>query len=153
MSFHKAAAYLEEKGYADRIIVTEHSSATVHEAAQAVGVAPGQIAKTLSFMAGDQPILILAEGLARVNNRKYKDVIGCKAKMISHDQVEELIGHEPGGVCPFGINEGVLVYLDISLKQHETVYPAAGDDHSAVQLTIPELEEVSGYTKWVDVCA
>ncbi len=152
MSLEKAKAHLESKGFADRIIIPEQSSATVEEAAAALGCTPGMIAKTLSFLQGEQPVLILAEGTARVDNRKYKDRFGCKAKMIPADRVEELIGHDVGGVCPFGIRDGVIVYLDESLKLHETVYPAAGSGHSAVRLSIEELEHCSGYTEWVDVC-
>ena len=152
MSFEAAKAHLEKFGLADRIIVPEHSSATVEAAAQAIGVEPGMIAKTLSFLTADGPLLILAEGMARVDNRKYKDTFGCKAKMIPADQVLDQVGHEPGGVCPFGIKEGVRVCLDESLRRFETVYPAAGNDHSAVRLSIPELETCSQSTGWVDVC-
>ena len=151
MAFDKAKTCLESFGLADRIIVTEHSSATVSEAAEAIGCEPAMIAKTLSFLQEDQPVLILADGLARIDNRKYKDRFGCKARMIPADLVEPLVGHSIGGVCPFGINEGVSVYLDESLKRHEIVYPAVGNDHSGVKLTIPELEQCSGYTAWVDV--
>lgn len=151
MAFDKAKAYLEAHGLADRIIVTERSSATVAEAAEAIGCEPAMIAKTLSFLVGDRPILILADGLARIDNRKYKNIFGCKAKMIPPEQVEALIGHEIGGVCPFGINDGVTVYLDESLRKHEIVYPAVGSDHSGVRLTITELEQCSGYSSWIDV--
>lgn len=152
MSFDKAKKYLEEKGYADHIIEPADSSATVQLAAQALGVEPGMIAKTLSFLNGDKPILILAEGTARIDNHKYKDTFHVKAKMIPFDDVEQYIGHAPGGVCPFGINDGIAVYLDESLKKFDTVYPAAGNDHSAVKLTIAELETVAGAEGWVDVC-
>ena len=152
MSLTRAKEYLEAKGFADRIIIPEHSSATVEEAAAALGCEPGMIAKTLSFLQGDQPVLILAEGKARIDNKKYKARFGCKATMIPADRVEELIGHAIGGVCPFGVNDGVTVYLDESLKQHETVYPAAGTDHSAVRLSIEDLEKCSGYSEWIDVC-
>ena len=152
MALERAREYLESKGYGDRLIIPAQSSATVAEAAKAIGCSPGMIAKTLSFLQGDQAVLILVEGLARIDNRKYRERFGCKAKMIPADQVGSLIGHDVGGVCPFGINEGVLVYLDESLKKHETVYPAAGSDHSAVRLTISELEDCSGFTGWVDVC-
>ena len=152
MAFEKAKAYLDSFGLADRIIVTERSSATVAEAAEAIGCEEAMIAKTLSFLQGEQPVLILAEGSARIDNRKYRERFGCKAKMIPSDQVEALVGHDVGGVCPFGINEGVIVYLDESLKIHETVYPAAGSDHSAVRLSIAELEQCSDYSGWVDVC-
>ena len=152
MAFEKAKAYLERFGLGDRIILTEHSSATVTEAAKAIGCEEAMIAKTLSFLQGEKPVLILADGLARIDNRKYKDRFGCKAKMIPADQVEPLVGHDIGGVCPFGIREGVGVYLDESLRKHETVYPAVGTDHSGVRLSIPELEQCSGALGWVDVC-
>ena len=152
MSLEKAKAYLAEKGYADHVIELEDSSATVQLAAQALGVEPGMIAKTMSFLIGEEAILILTEGTAKVDNRKYKDTFHMKAKMIPFEEVENWIGHAPGGVCPFGIKEGIRVYLDESLKQFETVYPAAGNDHSAVKLTIAELEEVAGAVGWVDVC-
>ncbi|MBR3275362.1 MAG: YbaK/EbsC family protein [Eubacterium sp.] len=152
MSLEKARKYLDEKGFKDRIIIPEHSSATVAEAAEALGCEPGMIAKTLSFLVNDRAILILAEGMARIDNKKYKARFGCKAKMIPADQVEALVGHDIGGVCPFGINDGVTVYLDESLKLHETVYPAAGTDHSAVRLSIAELEQCCGYPEWTDVC-
>lgn len=152
MSLERAKAYLAEKGYADHIIELEDSSATVQLAAQALGVEPGMIAKTMSFLIGEEAILILTEGTAKVDNRKYKDTFHMKAKMIPFEEVENWIGHAPGGVCPFGIKEGIKVYLDESLKQFDTVYPAAGNDHSAVKLTIAELEEVAGAVGWVDVC-
>ena len=152
MSLERAKAYLAEKGYADHIIELEDSSATVQLAAQALGVEPGMIAKTMSFLIGEEAILILTEGTAKVDNRKYKDTFHMKAKMIPFEEVENWIGHAPGGVCPFGIKEGIKVYLDESLKQFDTVYPAAGNDHSAVKRTIAELEEVAGAADWVNVC-
>ena len=152
MALEKARAYLAQKGLDDRIIIPEQSSATVAEAAAALGCAPGMIAKTLSFLQNDRPVLILAEGMARIDNQKYRARFGCKAKMIPPEQVEALVGHAVGGVCPFGVNEGVTVYLDESLKQHETVYPAAGSDHSAVRLSIAELERCCDDPEWVDIC-
>ena len=152
MSLEKATKYLEEKGYADHIIILEESTATVNEAAAALGVEPGMIAKTISFMQGDDAVLILTEGTARIDNRKYKDTFHTKAKMIPFEDVENVIGHAPGGVCPFGVNDTIAVYLDESLKKYDIVYPAAGNDHSAVKLTIPELEAVAGALGWVDVC-
>ena len=110
------------------------------------------IAKTLSFLQEEKPVLILTEGTAKIDNRKYKDTFHIKAKMIPFEEVETQVGHAPGGVCPFGINENVIVYLDESLRQFENVYPAAGDDHSAVKLTVDELEKIAGATGWVDVC-
>lgn len=152
MSMERAKAHLERKGLGDRLIVPEHSSATVAEAAEALGCEPAMIAKTLSFLQGDKPVLVLAEGTARIDNPKYKAAFGCKARMIPPEQVEELIGHGVGGVCPFGVNEGVAVYLDESLKRHETVYPAGGTDHSAVRLKVSELEFACDTDRWVDIC-
>lgn len=152
MSLQKAEAYLEAKGYLDHVIRTEVSTATVEMAAEALGVEPGMIAKTMSFLQGEQAVLILTEGTAKIDNRKYKDTFHVKAKMIPFDEVEERIGHAPGGVCPFGVREGIQVYLDESLRRFDTVYPAAGDDHSAVKLIIAELEDVADAAGWVDVC-
>lgn len=152
MSQEKAEIYLKEKGRLDRVIRLEDSTATVTQAAEALGVEPGMIAKTMSFLQNDQPVLILTEGTAKIDNRKYKDTFHVKAKMIPFEKVEHWIGHAPGGVCPFGINEGVIVYLDESLRQFETVYPAAGDDHSAVKLSVDELEQICGAKGWIDVC-
>ena len=150
MSRERAEADLAAKGFLDHVIRLEALTATVQEAADALGVEPGAIAKTLSFLVGDEPVLILAEGSAKIDNHKFKEQFHTKAKMIHPDEVEQYVGHAPGGVCPFGVKEGVKVYE--SLKAYDTVYPAAGDDHSAVKLTIPELEQVSGFTSWVDVC-
>ena len=152
MSFEKASGYLRSIGLEDRIIVPEASSATVELAAQAIGVTPGEIAKTLFFITKEGPVLVIAEGTARVDNHKYKETFHTKAKMIPGDRVEELVGHAPGGVCPFGIQDGVPVYMDESLRKYEIVYPAAGDDHSAVRLTVAELEQASRACGWVDVC-
>ena len=152
MSLEIAKRYLEEKGYADHIIELEQSSATVALAAEALGVEEGMIAKTMSFLQNETAVLILAEGTARIDNRKYKDGFHTKAKMIPFDDVEQYVGHAPGGVCPFGIKDGIKVYLDESLKKYDVVYPAAGNDHSAVRLTIAELEDACGNAEWVDVC-
>lgn len=153
MSLERARAHLEKMGFEDRIIIPDKSSATVAEAAAALGCEPGMIAKTLSFLQGEKPVLILAEGMARIDNAKYKARFSCKARMIPSEMVEKLIGHSIGGVCPFGVNEGVSVFLDESLKKHETVYPAAGTDHSAVRLGIAELEKACPGAVWVDVCS
>ncbi|MDD6385971.1 YbaK/EbsC family protein [Lactobacillus equicursoris] len=133
------------------VIELPESSATVALAAQALKTEPDQIAKTLSYLVNDQPILIVMAGEARTDNRKYKDTFHKKAKMIPFGQVEDYIGHAPGGVCPFAVKDNVKVYLDQSLKRHETVFPAAGSENSAVKLTIPQLEKYSGYEAWVDV--
>ena len=152
MSFLKAEKYLTEAGFSDRILVREESTATVALAAAALGTTEGEIAKTLSFLADGKPFLVVMKGDARIQNHKFKEQFHTKASMIPQDQVETLVGHEPGGVCPFGINPGVPVYLDISLKQYDIVYPAAGDDHSAVRLTPEELYKIAGASGWVDVC-
>lgn len=151
MSIERARLHLAKYGMADRILEFSVSSATVALAAEAVGTAPERIAKTLSFIVADEPILIVTAGDAKIDNRKYKDAFHTKAKMIPFEDVERLIGHAVGGVCPFGINEGVKVYLDKSLCRFTTVFPAAGTSASAIELTLPELEEASSYTEWVDV--
>ncbi len=152
MGLESAVRCLDEYGFKDRVKLLDESSATVDLAAEAVGVEPDQIAKTLSFLVKDVPVLVLVSGKARIDNHKFKEEFKTKAKMIHSDQVEALVGHAPGGVCPFGVKEGVQVYLDNSLKKHEVVYPAAGTGNSAVKLTVPELEKCSGYLKWIDVC-
>ena len=150
--FEKAKADLEEKGLGDHVIVLNESSATVAEAAHALGVEPASIAKTLSVLQGEKPVLIVTEGTAKLDNHKYKSMFHIKAKMIPYDEVEAYVGHAPGGVCPFGVNEGVAVYLDESLRKFDTVYPAAGNGHTAVKLTLQELEAAAGAEGWVDVC-
>ena len=152
MSIEKAKKYLEEKGYLDRVIEPDVSTATVELAAAAIGVEPGRICKSLSFLIDERPILILAEGMARVDNKKYKAQFGKKAKMIPREEVKGHIGHEAGGVCPFGVNENVEIYLDGSLKKWDVVYPAAGNANSAVRLTLDELQELVSARGWVDVC-
>ena len=153
MSFEKAKEYLDQKGYGDRVQQFSESSATVELAAQRVGTDPARIAKSLTFKVEEGSVMILCAGDAKVANSKYKAEFHTKAKMLTWDEVHEMIGHDVGGVCPFGINEGVRVYLDESLKRFDIVYPACGDAASAVKLTIPELEEISGFIKWVDVCS
>ena len=152
MSIEKGRAYFRQFGMEDRIREFAVSSATVDLAAQALGVEGARIAKSMSFKVGDNAILIIAAGDVKIDNRKYKDTFHVKAKMLSFDEVEPLIGHAVGGVCPFAVNEGVEVYLDESLKRFETVFPACGSGNSAIELTIPEMEKYSGYQKWVDVC-
>ena len=151
MSIEKVKEYFDKFGIKDRVLEFDRSSETVELAAQAVGCEPKQITKTMSFLVGDDPILICLAGDAKIANAKYKKQFGMKAKMISFDDVENLIGHQVGGVCPFAIKEGVKVYLDESLKRFETVYPAAGSGNSAIELTIPELEKYSKYVGWIDV--
>ena len=152
MSIAKAREYFKQFGMEERILEFEISSETVSLAAIAVGCEPKRIAKTLSFMVDDKPILIVTAGDAKIANAQYKEKFHVKAKMLSYDEVETFIGHAVGGVCPFGINEGVTVYLDESLKRFETVFPAAGSSNSAIELTIPELEKYSNFVEWVNVC-
>ena len=152
MSFLKAKEYLQEFNLEDRIMEFDVSFATVEEAAIAVNCNKEEIVKTLSFLVNDKPILIVVAGDSKIDNSKYKKEFNLKAKMIPFDDVEKLIGHSVGGVCPFGINENVEVYLDNSLKRFEIVYPACGSSNSAVKLTIKELELSSNYIKWIDVC-
>lgn len=152
MSIERAREYLKSYGVEGRILEFEVSSATVELAAEAVGCQPARIAKTLSFLIGETAVLIVAAGDAKVDNSKYKAQFHTKAKMLSADQVTELIGHGIGGVCPFGVNPGVSVFLDESLRRFETVYPACGSSNSAIELTLPELEQYSGYEAWIDVC-
>lgn len=152
MALDKAKKHLEKFGFDDRIIIFDESSATVKEAAHALGCTEGHVAKTLSFLVADKPILIVAAGDAKIDNAKYRHHFKKKAKMIPYDDVLSIIGHEVGGVCPFGINDGVAVYLDESLKKYDTVYPAAGTGNSAVSLTVPELEMCSCFLDWIDVC-
>lgn len=152
MSIEKVRSWLDQYDAADRILEFPVSSATVELAAQALGCEPCRIAKTLSFAVHDTPILIVTAGDAKVDNAKYKARFGVKAKMLSHEDAAERIGHAVGGVCPFAVKEGVEVYLDVSLKRFPTVFPAAGSSNSAIELTIEELERFSGFLSWVDVC-
>lgn len=152
MSVEKVREYFDKICADEEIIVFEASSATVELAALALGVDGARIAKSVSLLRSDSPILVIAAGDAKIDNKKYKAEFGEKAKMIHFDEVEGYIGHAPGGVCPFAVNDGVKVYLDVSLKRFETVYPAAGDAHSAVELTLEKLEKYSNSEKWVDVC-
>ena len=152
MSIEKVKRYFAAYGMADRIREFEVSSATVELAAIALSCKPCRIAKTLSFLVGEQPILIVAAGDAKVDNSRYKARFGAKAKMLTPEQAVELIGHAVGGVCPFATNERVQVYLDESLKRFETVFPACGSSNSAIELSIPELEKYAQSSEWVDVC-
>lgn len=152
MSVQAVREYLEKFGYAERISEFSESTATVELAAAVVGVMPARIAKTLSFKVQDGVILIVAAGDAKIDNRKYKDKFGAKAKMLSAQEAIDLVGHPVGGVCPFAVKEGVTVYLDESLKRFETVFPAAGSAGSAVRLTCDELYESSRAAEWIDVC-
>lgn len=152
MAIETVRKYFEQYNIADRIQEFEVSSATVELAAAALSCEPQRIAKTLSFMVEGQAILIVTAGDAKVDNAKYKALFKTKAKMLTPEEVLSLTGHAVGGVCPFGVNDGVCVYLDESLKRFDTVFPACGSSNSAIELTIPELERYSGNSGWVDVC-
>ena len=152
MSIEKGRAYFRQFGMEDRVLEFEVSSATVELAALAVGVEGARIAKTLSFKKDDSCILILAAGDARIDNRKFKDYFHMKAKMPTPEEVLALVGHPVGGVCPFGINDGIEVYLDESLKRFETVFPAVGSGNSAIELNLEELYKYSNAIAWIDVC-
>ena len=152
MSFERASKYLINLGYEDRIMEFDVSSATVELAAQAVGTEPERIAKSLTFKVGDDAVMVVCAGDAKISNQKFKEFFKVKATMLSRDEVEARIGHDVGGVCPFGINEGVKVYLDDSMKRFDYVYPACGSANSAVKLSLEELESTSKCIEWIDVC-
>lgn len=152
MSLIKAKEHLKKYGLENKIMEFPVSSATVAEAAKALNCKEEEIAKTLSFIVDDKPILIVVKGDSKIDNSKYRAEFHTKARMIPIEKVEELIGHAVGGVCPFGVNENVTIYLDNSLKKINIIYPACGTSNSAVKLTLDELEKTSNYKKWVDVC-
>lgn len=151
MSIENVKKYFSGTDVEKEILEFETSSATVELAAQALGCEPDRIAKSLSFLIDDRPIIILVSGLSRIDNPKYKAKFETKAKMIPFESVEEFTGHAPGGVCPFAVKDGVKVYLDVSLKKFDYVYPAAGSSNSAIKLTITQLEKYSNFIEWVDV--
>ena len=152
MGMETARAWLAARGFEDRIRTFEVSSATVELAARALGVEPGRIAKTISLYAGESAMLILAAGDAKIDNRKFKDRFGFKAKMLSPEDALRFTGHPVGGICPFGLADPLEVYLDESLRRFDTVYPACGTSSSAVALTCQELEQASEAKGWVNVC-
>ena len=152
MSVEKVKNYFKAFGIDGRIQEFDVSSATVELASKALNCEPCRIAKTLSFMVDNNPILIVTAGDMKIDNGKYKAQFGTKAKMLKADEVTQLVGYSVGGVCPFAVNEGVKIYLDESLKRFETVFPACGSSNSAIELTISELEKYSSFISWVDVC-
>ena len=152
MSYEKVKEYFDGVGLGERVVIREHIGDTVEHAAEAIGCEPARIAKTMSFIQDSKPVLVVMAGDAKVNNTKYKACFHQKAVMIPGDQVETLIGHVPGAVCPFAIHEGVNVYLDISLKRFDIVYTAGGSANSTIKLTLEELEKHSAPADWVDVC-
>jgi prolyl-tRNA editing enzyme YbaK/EbsC (Cys-tRNA(Pro) deacylase) len=152
MAIDKVRTFFGQWNMEHRILEFDVSSATVELAAAAVGCEPQRIAKTLSFILGNSPILIVTAGDAKISNPKYKAAFHTKAKMLAPEDTQRLIGHAVGGVCPFAVHEGVAIYLDTSLKRFDSVFPACGSPNSAIELTIPELETYSGFSSWVDVC-
>ena len=152
MSLETAKKHLKKYHLEDRIMIFDSSSATVKEAAEAIHCEAKEIAKTMSFLVEEKPIVIVVAGDVKIDNSKYKQEFHKKAKMVPSEELEEIIGHEMGGVGPFGLKENVEVYLDESLKRFENVYPACGSHNSACKISIKELEEVTDYKKWVDVC-
>jgi len=152
MAFEKAYEYLASRGYGSRVHTFDVSSATVELAAAALGTEGARIAKSLTFLAEGSPVMIVCAGDVKVNSGKYKRFFGVKAQMLTREQVHDMIGHDVGGVCPFGVEPGVRVYLDESLKRFDYIYPACGNDASAVRLTPEELAELSGSLGWIDVC-
>ena len=152
MSVELVKKYFENTELEGKVLEFPTSSATVELAADAVGTEPDRIAKTMAFLLGDEAIVIVVSGLSRIDNKKFKAQFHTKAKMIPFAAVEEYLGHPPGGVCPFALKEGVKVYLDVSLRAHETVFPAAGSENSAIETTIDQLERFTFYKEWVDVC-
>lgn len=151
MSRQAAIEYLKKFGMDDRVVVMEGSAATVESAAVVVGCEKGQIAKSLSYIVDGAPVVVLVGGDRRVDNAKFKAVFGKRPQMIKFEEVEALTGHAPGGVCPFGLKDGVRVYIDESLRGLDVVYPAAGDEFSVARFTLEELERITGYTAYVDV--
>lgn len=152
MAIEKVKAYFRQHNMEHRVQEFEVSSATVELAAAALHCEPCRIAKTLSFLTDKGPILIVAAGDVKIDNPKYKAQFGTKAKMLSPEETERLIGHAVGGVCPFAVKEDAVIYLDESLKRFQTVFPACGSSNSAIELTIAELEEHSSFHSWIDVC-
>ena len=153
MSISRVREYLQPLGLEGRVLEFETSSATVELAAQAAGVIPARIAKSLSLMLPDGPILVVAAGDAKIDNPRFKARFHAKAKMLNFQEVHDLIGHDVGGVCPFAVNDGVRTYLDVSMRRFDTVFPACGSDNSAIELRCDELERAAqGFAGWVDVC-
>ena len=152
MSVELVKKYFENTELEGKVLEFPTSSATVELAADAVGTEPDRIAKTMAFLLGNEAIVIVVSGLSRIDNKKFKAQFHTKAKMIPFAAVEEYLGHPPGGVCPFALKEGVKVYLDVSLRVHERVFPAAGSENSAIETTIDQLERFTSYKEWVDVC-
>ena len=151
MSLVKVKEYLKKYDADDRVIVLDESSASVKEAAHALNTTEGAIAKSIAVLINDKPVIIVLAGDRKLDNHKFKEEFHVKAKMIPFEETENIVGHAPGGVCPFGLNDGVIVYLDESLKEHHYVYPACGSSNSAIKLSLEEIEKFSNPVKWIDV--
>ena len=151
MAIESVKKYLSKYNKDKDVIEFDSSSATVRDASQVIGCLESEIAKTLSFLVEDHPILIVMAGDKKCDNKKFKNFFGKKAKMIPSELLISLIGHEAGGVCPFGVNDNVQIYLDVSLKEHSILYPACGNSHSAIKLSLEELEHIVNYVDWIDV--
>lgn len=152
MAIERVKAFFEKYNMANRVQEFEVSSATVELAAKALHCEANRIAKTLSFMVNGNAVLIVAAGDAKIDNPKYKAQFSTKAKMLTPEEAERLVGHAIGGVCPFAVNDNVYIYLDVSLKRFQTVFPACGSSNSAIELTIDELEKYANPVSWIDVC-
>ena len=151
MSLVKVKEYLKKYDADDRVIVLDESSASVKEAAHALNTMEGAIAKSIAVLINDKPVIIVLAGDRKLDNHKFKEEFHVKAKMIPFEETENIVGHAPGGVCPFGLNDGVIVYLDESLKEHHYVFPACGSSNSAIKLSLEEIEKFSNPVKWIDV--
>lgn len=152
MAIEKVKAYFRRFGMEDQVLEFDSSSATVELAAAALGCEPARIAKTLSFRQGEGCLIVVMAGDAKIDNKKFKSYFGMKARMLSAEEVDALVGHSIGGVCPFAIDPVIPVYLDISMRRFETVFPACGSGNSAIELTCPQLEQYANSLDWVDVC-
>ena len=152
MAFAKVKEFFKSRGMEEKLTVYDIPCDTVTHAAENIGCAEQRIAKSMSFLVEGHPIIIVCAGDTKISNRKYKDFFHTKAKMVPFESVEEIIGHEPGGVCPFAVNDNVTIYLDESLRRFEDVYPASGDIYSISHLTIEELEDLTAHPEWIDVC-
>ncbi|WP_099203441.1 YbaK/EbsC family protein [Miniphocaeibacter massiliensis] len=151
MSFENAKLHIEKYNLENNIVIHKELIATVELAAEQIGCSEAQIAKSLTFKVNDEPVMVVLAGDKKIDNKKFKDFFNTKAKMLKAEEAVELVGHEVGGVCPFGIKEEVKVYLDNSLKEHKIVYPACGSKDSSIKLTIDELETVSNSISWIDI--
>lgn len=152
MAIEKVKKYFAEYGMEDKVLEFDVSSATVELAAEALGCEPARIAKTLSFRRDEGCLIVVMAGDAKIDNKKFKQKFAMKARMLSAEEVDALVGHAIGGVCPFAINEDIPVYLDVSMRRFGTVFPACGSSNSAIELTCDQLEQYSHSLEWVDVC-